>query len=221
MHNCNNILWVIYSEQLWTQCKVVIIWQCENFIKKRRKLHDSDSPSTNTKTKDVYWMQNSKTMDYKYLFTYDTTYVIVPQKLQCSREYRNSYITPRIISYSWHTKSTKGTLYNCIMQHHMLKLALCNIPYQWQPIIVISSSDAIVLDIYCVYNTMHAHSKLVWLKFVILVATMNSWNVHKYFYELVKSSCIPIEHCSFWGDKYTCGIICKWIFVVHALHMGK
>ena len=141
---------------LWTALDSV--WSSYNLtmctLHKEKKKADSDSPSTNTKTKDVYWMQNSKTMDYKYLFTYDTTYVIVPQKLQCSREYRNSYITPRIISYSWHTKSTKGTLYNCIMQHHMFKLALCNIPYQWQPIIVISGSDTIVLN----WHMLHVYT---------------------------------------------------------------
>ena len=54
-------------------------------------------------------------------------------------------------------------------------------------------------------------------KFVILVASMNSWNVQRYFCEFVKNSCIPMEHCVTSGDKYTCGIICKQI-LVHALH---
>ena len=60
-------------------------------LHKEKKKANSDSPLTNyTKTKDVYWMQNPQSMDYKYSFTDDATYVIVPQKLQCSREYRNS-----------------------------------------------------------------------------------------------------------------------------------
>ena len=32
-------------------------------------------------------MQNPQSMDYKYSFTDDIMYAIVPQKLQCSREY--------------------------------------------------------------------------------------------------------------------------------------
>ena len=35
-------------------------------------------------------VQNPQSMDYKYSFADDTTYVIVPQKLKCSREYKNS-----------------------------------------------------------------------------------------------------------------------------------
>ena len=38
-------------------------------------------------------------------------------------------------------------------------------------------------------------------KFVVLAASMNSWNVQRYFCELVKNSCIPIEYCSFWGTN--------------------
>ena len=62
-------------------------------LHKEKKKADSDSPPTNLKfykNKDVYWMQNPQSMDYEYSFTDDTTYVIVPQELQCSREYRHS-----------------------------------------------------------------------------------------------------------------------------------
>ena len=38
---------------------------------------------------DVYQIQNLQSMDYKYSFTDDTTCVLGPQKLQCSREYKN------------------------------------------------------------------------------------------------------------------------------------
>ena len=51
-------------------------------------------------------------------------------------------------------------------------------------------------------------------KFVILVASMNSWNVQRYttFVSWLRIlACNPIEHCR--GQI----IVCKWIFVVHAL----
>ena len=35
-HNWNSILWVIYCEQTWTQCEVVLIWQRAHSIKRRK-----------------------------------------------------------------------------------------------------------------------------------------------------------------------------------------
>ena len=58
-------------------------------LHKEKKKADSDSPPTNLKlykNKDVYWMQNPQSMDYKYSFT-DSC---LPEATMLYREYNNS-----------------------------------------------------------------------------------------------------------------------------------